>query len=142
MSEQPTTRVEPPERVIVRNTEGFWQAIDGGVFTLSHCLSCGSWSLRDEVCARCGRYERRWIPVSGLGVVGAVATFHNAYHPYWKDRLPYSVVTVMLDEGPWIITNIEDEDEDAIKAGDRVKMGIGQRGDFKIPVAARITATA
>ena len=32
--------------------------------------------------------------------------YHHAYHEAFKDRLPYNVALVELDEGPRLITNI------------------------------------
>ena len=32
--------------------------------------------------------------------------YHHAYHEAFKDRVPYNVTLVELDEGPRLITNI------------------------------------
>jgi uncharacterized OB-fold protein len=37
--------------------------------------------------------------------------YHVAFHPEFRDRLPYNVALVELDEGPRMITNIVDDNE-------------------------------
>ena len=36
--------------------------------------------------------------------------YHHAYHEAFRDRLPYNVALVELDEGPRLITNIVNPD--------------------------------
>jgi uncharacterized OB-fold protein len=43
---------------------------------------------------------------SGKGRVISWVIYHHAYHEAFKDRLPYNVALVELDEGPRLITNI------------------------------------
>lgn len=126
---------EPPARVVERASLGFWEAIDAGTLALSRCRRCGSRSLLERACPGCGVRDRSWQPASGRGRVAAVAIFHRPYHPYWRDRVPYAVVAVELDEGPLMIVNPEDREPGEIRVGDLVRIEIRHRGGQSIPAA-------
>ena len=49
--------------------------------------------------------------------------YHHAYHEAFRNRLPYNVALVELDEGPRLITNIVNPDA-GIKAERLVKLQI------------------
>ncbi len=54
----------------------------------------------------CWKAEWQWTDASGRGRVVSWVVYHHAYHPEFKDRLPYNVALVELDEGPRLITNV------------------------------------
>ncbi len=75
-----------------------------------------------QVCA-CGR---RWLPpratcpgclgagwmgeaAKGGGTLKSWVVYHTAFHPDFRERLPYNVALVELDEGPRMITNVLDD---------------------------------
>ena len=48
--------------------------------------------------------------------------FHQGYFGGMKDELPYPVVMVKLDEGPFLLTNIDGMAEEDIAIGRRVSV--------------------
>lgn len=48
-----------------------------------------------------------WVQASGDAVLVSWVTYHLAYHPFWNGRLPYTVATVELVEGPRMIAPLE-----------------------------------
>ena len=51
---------------------------------------------------------------------GTVASFTICYPPVlpaFADRVPYNAVVVQLDEGPFMVSNLVDIDNDAIEVG-------------------------
>ena len=46
--------------------------------------------------------------MSGNGKVYSFVVYHRVYHPAFKDKVPYVVAVVELDEGPRIISNVVD----------------------------------
>ena len=51
---------------------------------------------------------------------GTVASFTICYPPVlpaFTDRVPYNAVVVQLDEGPFMVSNLVDVDNDAIQVG-------------------------
>lgn len=103
-------------------TAPFWAAARERRFVLQCCNRCDElrWPPR-PTCPSClaPASETRWKEVDGAGSVWSFAVYHRAFHPSFKERLPYNVAYVKLDAGPMFITNISGTNEIAI--GQRVK---------------------
>lgn len=127
----------PPRRVVPVEDQSFWGAIDSGDFVLARC-TCGAYYARSQACLRCGADAQTltWVAASGRGTVRTFVVFDKAYHPYFKERLPYVVAVVTLEEGPEITTNIIDADVSAIEIGMPVRIIISERGGYKIHQAS------
>jgi hypothetical protein len=54
--------------------------------------------------------------------VYAVSVQHNAALPEFKDRVPYAVALVELDEGVRFLTNIVNTDPFGVAVGQRVRL--------------------
>jgi uncharacterized OB-fold protein len=115
----------------------FWDALDNGTFVLAHC-ACGAYYARSQACLRCGATANAltWAPASGRGTVRTFVVFDKPYHPYFKERIPYVVAVVALEEGPEITTNVIDADVSAIEIGMPVRIIISERGGYKIHQAS------
>jgi len=90
---------------------------------------------------RCGADARAltWTPASGRGTVRTFVVFDKPYHPYFKERTPYVVAVVALEEGPEITTNVVDTDVTNVAIGMPVRIIIGERGGYNIhQVSARV----
>lgn len=138
MSEKETHTVPtPPKRVVSVEDQPFWDALDADTFMLARC-TCGAYYSRLQACVRCGAEAQAltWTPASGRGTVRTFIVFDKPYHPYFKDRLPYAVAVVTLEEGPEITTNVIDVDVTAITIGMPVRIVIGTRGEQKIHQAS------
>jgi uncharacterized OB-fold protein len=127
----------PPRRVTPVEDQPFWDALDTGNFVLARC-TCGVYYARSQACLRCGATANTltWTPVSGRGTVRTFVVFDKPYHPYFKERIPYVVAVVALEEGPEITTNIVDADVSAIEVGMPVRIIISERGGYKIHQAS------
>jgi uncharacterized OB-fold protein len=62
-----------------------------------------------------------WEPLSGKGAVWSVAVYEHAYHPAFRDELPYVCALVELDEGPRLVSRLVDADPDSVTPGLRVE---------------------
>ena len=69
------------------------------------------------VCPRCLSTAYAWDEVSGGGEVYSFGVFRHAYNDAWRDRRPYAVAIVRLDEGPFMIANLVDLDVDLVRVG-------------------------
>ena len=127
----------PPRRVVPVEDQPFWDALDIGTFVLARC-ACGAYYARSQACLRCGATASAltWMSVSGRGTVRTFVVFDKPYHPYFKERIPYVVAVVALEEGPEITTNIVDTDVSAIEIGMPVRIIISDRGGYKIHQAS------
>jgi uncharacterized OB-fold protein len=131
------TTPSPPRRVIAVEDQPFWDALDAGNFMLAQC-TCGAYYARSQACLQCGADARAltWAPASGRGTVRTFVVFDKPYHPYFKERTPYVVAVVTLEEGPEITTNLVDTDVANVEIGMPVRVIISERGAHKIHQAS------
>jgi hypothetical protein len=127
----------PPRRVVPVEDQPFWDALDAGNFVLARC-TCGAYYSRSQACLQCGADAQAltWAPASGRGTVRTFIVFDKPYHPYFKERTPYVVAVVALEEGPEITTNIVDTDVTNVEIGLPVRIVISNRGEHKIHQAS------
>jgi uncharacterized OB-fold protein len=127
----------PPDRVVSVEDRPFWDALDAGSFMLARC-PCGAYYARAQACLQCGADARvlTWVSASGRGTVRTFVVFDKPYHPYFKERTPYVVAVVALEEGPEITTNVIDTDVTNVEIGMPVCVVIGNRGEHKIHQAS------
>ncbi len=111
-----------PLPVLTDENRPFWESCEAGRLSFQKCSGCGH--LRYPIspfCPVCLSAEHEWTPVSGRGVVFSYVVFHRAYHPGFKEDLPYNVALVQLEEGPRMYSNVVDVPNDAVKIGDAVE---------------------
>jgi uncharacterized OB-fold protein len=88
-------------------TVPFWAAIQERRFVMPKCDACGTVSFPPTVaCGVCAQTNFTWTEMSGRGIVYSFVVYDRVYHPAFKDKVPYVVAVVDLEEGPRIISNI------------------------------------
>ena len=95
-----------------------------GEIQVQTCDDCGAFQHPpDEVCASCQGSSLSFRAVPGDGRVESAVVVHQAVHPVLKDRVPYTVVVVSLDDAPGVsaIGNVLNREPGSVKIGDRVK---------------------
>ena len=100
----------------------FWDGCREGVLRLQRCDACRH--LRYPVsplCPRCLSTAATWDAVSGRGEVFSFAVFRHAYNEAWRERVPYNVALVQLEEGPTMISNVVGVEPDDLCVGLEVK---------------------
>lgn len=117
------------------DSQPFWDAARRGEFLLQHCDDCGAVRFPPAViCPECSSLAASWKPVSGRGKVWSYVVFHRAYHPAFKEELPYAVACVELAEGPRLLTNVVGIAPDALRCEMPVELFLEDAADgMKIP---------
>ena len=88
-------------------TEAFWAAAREARLVLPRCDGCGfHWFPPSLACPRCGFERYSWIPASGRGTVFSFVVYHRVYHRAFKNKVPYVVAVIELEEGPRLISNV------------------------------------
>lgn len=91
-----------------------------GRLRLQACSACDRLRFPiAPVCPYCGGEEAEWRSLTGLGRVLAWVRYHRAYVPAFEPLVPYSVLTVGLDEGPRLFGRLADQSSP--RAGLRVR---------------------
>ena len=90
------------------------------------CKECGTITVPPKmVCGKCTSPNIEIVELKGNGKIQTFTSVYVASEGR-EDELPYIIVLVELDEGPWIMGNLTDIDPNKATMeliGKRVKMG-------------------
>ena len=89
------------------------------------CKACSTVAATPRmVCRKCNGTDLEIIQLKGTGKIQTFTTVYVASEGR-EDECPYSIVLVELDEGPWIMGNLDIEPTEATMEiiGKKVKMG-------------------
>lgn len=110
----------------------FWDAVAERRLVLQHCCECGDVQFPPTpVCPKCLSEAREWREASGHGTLQSWATFHRAYWDRDRDRLPYDVCLIALEEGPLMISNLAEEHA-ALRVGAPVHVVFRENAEGKL----------
>ncbi len=113
--------MQAPRQLRDQYTAPFWDSLQQGKLKLPCCCACGHWLFPiGPCCTNCLSDDLEWKELSGKGEVWSYIVYHHAFAPEFKDKLPYNVAIVKLDEGPRLISNITGIANDDIRNGMRV----------------------
>ncbi|MNK99519.1 hypothetical protein D3C87_1199160 [compost metagenome] len=104
MADMNTSPMPQPE--IDPVNERYWTELKDGRLFYQQCSCSHRWLPARALCPRCLGTQWEWKEAAGRGEIYSWVVYHVAYHPAFKDRLPYNVAIVQLEEGPRLITNI------------------------------------
>jgi uncharacterized OB-fold protein len=115
-------------------TAGFWDAARRHELVVQQCTACGTFRhYPQHRCPGCLSAEWSWTPVSGRGRVHSFTVTHRGFNPAWSERLPYALVTVELEEGVRMVSDLPDEQTDAVEIGRRVEVFFEDLDDVTLP---------
>jgi len=96
-----------PAPEITPLNEPYWAGLAAGRLQFQRCNACGhAWLPPRGECPECLREDWVWRTASGRAKLVSWVVFHLAYHPAFKDRVPYNVAVVELEEGPRLVSNV------------------------------------
>jgi len=104
-------------------TQAFWDAAAQGRLVLQTCTACGTIRHYPRLlCTHCFSLDYFWKDSPGLGAVHSWTHCHHAFHPGFASELPYTLVTVDLDEGVRSLG--------IWKGGDQLALGMRVQGRY------------
>lgn len=96
----------------------YWQGLSRGELLYQKCGACGSGQLPPRAqCTHCLSDDVALTPASGRGHIVSWVVYHQAIHQRFKDKVPYNVAIVELEEGARLITNIVGIDNAGLRIG-------------------------
>jgi uncharacterized OB-fold protein len=108
----------------------YFEAAAQGRLELQRCAACGKvWFYPRPACVRCGAERYQWFAASGRGRVHSHSVVHRAPSPAFRERVPYVVALIDLDEGPRMMANIVGEGALGVAIGDAVEVSYECRGE-------------
>jgi hypothetical protein len=82
----------------IENTE-YFKHCAAHDFHLQKCAECGIVRYPPgAACFNCGSLDATWIPVEGKGTVFSYAEVHHGIQPAFRERTPYLLLLVELDQ--------------------------------------------
>lgn len=104
-------------------TAEYWDAAARGVLVIKHCNRCDrDFFYPREHCPKCWSTDTTWVESAGLGTVYTFTVIEQNDLPPFRDRLPYVVAIVELDEGVRMTSNVEGIDPAEVGCGLRVQV--------------------
>jgi uncharacterized protein len=96
----------------------WWDALHRDELLVTTCGDCGrSWIRAMPGCPYCAGTTHEVAPSSGRGVVYSWIVAHWAFDPRFADDIPYTVLTVDLEEGARMHGRLVEGDPDELEAG-------------------------
>jgi uncharacterized OB-fold protein len=128
----------PPQPSPDEDTGGFWQALQDGTLAVCRCTECRRWLQPAlERCPTCWAHTS-FEPVGGTGEVFSFIVVHKPAIPGYRDKLPYAVALVELDEqaGLRLPARLVNVDPGEVRIGQRVRAEIQRHpgGDYHVAV--------
>ena len=116
-------------------TQGYWDGTAAGVLRVQQCAGCGK--LRHYpryICDACHSFDVTWKDCSGRGTVFSWMVAHHPFHPGFKEELPYTLVTVELEEGVRSLGRYAEPTGKGLKLGQKVQVSFVQSEGFALPL--------
>jgi hypothetical protein len=125
-----------PVPEITSDTRTYWEGLKQGRLLLQRCAECGR--IRHyprPVCDACFSMKVDWVPASGKGTVHSWTVTHHPFHAGFKEELPFTLVTVDLEEGVRLNAQARGIGDNELRVGLPVRIGIEKATEeFSLPV--------
>jgi uncharacterized OB-fold protein len=104
-------------------TEPYWNAANDERLVVQCCRACAHRQFFPRpFCLKCESDQIDWQEVSGRGTVYTFTINYRAPNAAMKERLPYAVALIDLEEGVRMMANIVNSDFADIAIGSAVKV--------------------
>ena len=122
-----------PTPVLDADNAFYWQAAARGELRIQSCAECGALSHPPTpLCPVCHSAERRSRQMSGLGRVASFMIVHHPPNPWFE--MPIAVVSVELEEGPQVTSNIVEVAPQEVDLGMEVEVLFASTDDPEVGV--------
>lgn len=119
--------------IIDAESAPFWEGLGAGEFRLKYCTECGRPHYFPRVyCPFCWG-DTEWRVASGRGEVFATTVVRQMGFPPFRDRVPYNLAIVELEEGPHLLTHVVGVEPEAVRIGMPVRLAPELDGTVWMP---------
>lgn len=103
----PVSLTPRPAPRLTSQTAGYWKAARQGQLLLGDCAACGKLSHPPQtVCPFCWTSAPGSRAASGKATLNSFTVVHQSGVPALRERLPYIVAYVELEEGLCLLSNL------------------------------------
>lgn len=100
------------------DSRAFWEGCNAHRLLVQRCTGCGAHRAPPRpLCPRCGAFESAWSESLGRGRIFSYTIAHHSPHPVARERLPYNIVVIELDDcdGVLLLSNVVDCPDEALR---------------------------
>jgi uncharacterized OB-fold protein len=119
------------------DTREFWAFTKEKEFRYQQCDSCDKVIFYPRRhCTGCTSGTLQWKVASGKGTIYTYSVVRQSYHPFFRNKVPYAVAWIDMDEGPRILSNVvgvEDALND-VEIGMKVEVEWEEHEHLNIPL--------
>ena len=121
-------------------TKAYWDGCAQGELRFQRCANCGHVQcIPRSLCDQCQSRDLQWNASRREGTVLTFTTVHRAPLPVFKDRVPYVIAIVDLDEGFRVMANaLPAVQQGPLAIGARVRIGFTDVQGMALPVLESI----
>lgn len=119
------------------DTRPFWEATKLHELRYQVCNACnGVVFYARRHCPHCMSFDLRWETSRGEGAVYSFTIVRQIGHPFFRERAPYVVALIDLDEGFRLLTHVivEKDAVDSVSIGQRVRLTWEDYDELSLPV--------
>jgi uncharacterized protein len=115
-------------------SDAYWAGAADGRLVLQRCGACGHVRHYPQMlCPRCHSFAVEHVEASGRGTVYSWTVCHHAFAPELRDQVPYTLVTVDMEEGVRVLGRLAGDGRPSLGAA--VTLGFDRSGpDRPVPV--------
>lgn len=101
----------------------YWEGARQGRLLFQKCRACDAVQFPPRHhCASCWQADLDWIESAGTGKVESFTIVQRAPLAEFRNRVPYVVASVLVEEGQRMLTNIVGDDALEVRIGAPVKV--------------------
>ncbi len=114
-------------------SDAYWAGAADGRLVLQRCAACGHIRHYPQaLCPVCHSFDVEHVTAGGHGTVHSWTICHHAFTPDVRDQVPYTLVTVDMDEGVRVLGRFKGEVSPRLDLP--VTVRIDRTGDRPTPV--------
>lgn len=105
------------------DTKHYWESAKTGKLMIQECTACGKLQFYPRpFCISCLNEPLTWVEASGRGTIYTFTINHRPANEYMRDKTPYAVAAVDLDEGVRMLANVVQSDINEVRCGAKVQV--------------------
>ncbi len=117
----------------------YWRSLEAGRLTYQHCICGHRWLPPRTECPSCLGTDWSWRDASGRGKLVSWVVYFVAYDEAFKEKLPYNVAIVELEEGVRLVSNITGcPDGQGLELDMPLELAVEHEGDVVLARFSRI----
>ncbi|MCM3567498.1 Zn-ribbon domain-containing OB-fold protein [Neobacillus mesonae] len=125
--------VEDVLNTIDSDTRPFWEATKRRELLIQYCPTCNTHQFYPRIVCKNCLSDVEWTTSKGKGTLYSFSEVQKVFNPDFKEKVPFIVAMVELDEGPRMLTNLVGAEIEDVKIGMKVQVDFSESfGEYNL----------